>query len=73
VSGILGDPNRYKRLGQGERRDLVVPTVNDSWGTVKDIARDILKYDDSQVEYYEHITRQMPGKVLASPRSIQFH
>jgi len=39
--------------------------------TAKDIAREILKHDDSQVEYYEHITKQMPGKVLASHKIVE--
>jgi ATP adenylyltransferase len=39
--------------------------------TAKDIAREILKHDDSQVEYYEQITKQMPGKVLASHKIVE--
>ena len=30
-----------------------------------DIAREFLKYDDSQVEYYEKIVKNMPAKILA--------
>jgi hypothetical protein len=51
---------------------LMALLKNKGTRTAKDIAREILKYDDSQVEYYGHITEQMPGKVPASPRSIQF-
>lgn len=32
--------------------------------TVKDIARAILAHDQSQLEYYQKITNQMPGRVL---------
>jgi len=34
--------------------------------TVEQIARAILVHDQSQVEYYEEITKNMPGKVLRS-------
>ncbi len=33
--------------------------------TVREIAAAFLAYDESQLEYYEHITRAMPGRVLA--------
>jgi diadenosine tetraphosphate (Ap4A) HIT family hydrolase/5-methylcytosine-specific restriction endonuclease McrA len=45
---------------------LMALLKNQGARTARDIAREILKYDESQVDYYEHITRQMPGKVLAS-------
>ena len=38
--------------------------------TVNQIARTILQHDPSQVEYYEQITRQMPGRVLTKNRGI---
>lgn len=34
--------------------------------TTTDIAKAILSYDQSQIEYYEKITTQMPGRVLRS-------
>jgi diadenosine tetraphosphate (Ap4A) HIT family hydrolase len=33
--------------------------------TTRSIAAEFLSRDESQLEYYEHITRNMPGKVLA--------
>ena len=47
---------------------LMALLKNKGTRTAKDIAREILKFDDSQVEYYEQITKQMPGKVLAKRR-----
>ncbi len=38
--------------------------------TVNQIARTILQHDPSQVEYYEQITKQMPGRVLTKNRGI---
>lgn len=50
---------------------LMALLKNKGLRTAKDIAREILKHDDSQVEYYEHITKQMPGKVLASHKIVE--
>jgi ATP adenylyltransferase len=33
--------------------------------SVRDIAREILAHDESQIEYYEEITKAMPGPVLS--------
>jgi len=38
--------------------------------TVNQIAQTILKHDPSQIEYYEQITRQMPGRILTQNRGI---
>lgn len=38
--------------------------------SVTQIARAILQHDPSQIEYYEQITRQMPGRVLTKNRGI---
>ena len=38
--------------------------------TVNQIARTILQHDPSQIEYYEQITRRMPGRVLTKNRGI---
>jgi len=38
--------------------------------TVNQIAHSLLSYDASQVEYYEHITKNMVGKVLTKNRGI---
>lgn len=38
--------------------------------TVTQIARTILGYDQSQIEYYEQITKNMVGKVLAEKNSV---
>jgi diadenosine tetraphosphate (Ap4A) HIT family hydrolase len=36
----------------------------DGFATTKDIAKELLRYDPSQVEYYENVTKNMVGKVL---------
>ena len=38
--------------------------------SVTDIAKALLNYDSAQVEYYEHITKNMVGKVLTNSRGI---
>ena len=43
---------------------------NEGRATVTDIASAILRHDPSQVEYYENITRRMPGRVLTNNRNI---
>ncbi len=43
---------------------------SDGKASVTQIAQSLLKYDVSQVEYYEHITKNMVGKVLTKNRSI---
>ena len=40
--------------------------------SVTEIARALLGHDVSQVEYYEHITKNMVGKVLTNSRGITF-
>ena len=37
---------------------------NDGMASVRKIAEAFLEKDESQIEYYEQITRSMPGKVL---------
>ena len=43
---------------------------NGGQSTVNDIAKAILAEDRSQIEYYEKITKNMPGKVLTLNRGI---
>lgn len=38
--------------------------------STNEIAKALLGYDISQVEYYEHITKNMVGKVLTTNRGI---
>jgi ATP adenylyltransferase len=38
--------------------------------SINDIARALLQFDDSQIEYYEHITKSMVGRVLTQKRKI---
>ena len=40
--------------------------ANGGTATVREIAAAFLARDESQLEYYEHITKTMPGRVLAS-------
>ena len=44
---------------------------HDGKRTVNQIATEILRYDDSQVEYYEQITNNMVGRVLRSHGVVQ--
>jgi len=39
--------------------------------SAREIAKEFLKQDESQIEYYEQITKQMPGKVLASHKIVE--
>ncbi len=43
---------------------------NDGAATTEQIARALLGYDSSQVEYYERITKNMVGRVLTTRRGI---
>ena len=52
---------------------------NDGSASASKIAKDILSYDPSQIEYYEDITKKMPAKVLkdrgiiqGSPKAYEF-
>jgi len=40
-------------------------------GTSSEIAKAILAHDQSQIEYYEDITRDMPGRVLRTHRVVR--
>lgn len=44
--------------------------LNDGSASITDIAKDLLSYDQSQIEYYEDRTKTMVGKVLTSNRGI---
>jgi hypothetical protein len=39
--------------------------------TIREIARSFLNEDRSQLEYYERITKEMPGKVLTRHRIVE--
>ncbi len=43
---------------------------NDGNATVGQIAKEFLVRDQSQVEYYSHITKVMPGRVLGKNHGI---
>lgn len=43
---------------------------NDGRASVEQIAREFLVRDQSQVEYYSHITKVMPGRVLGKNHGI---
>ncbi|MDB2619838.1 hypothetical protein N9Y18_06275 [Litoricolaceae bacterium] len=44
--------------------------LNDGSASINDIAKDLLSYDQSQIEYYEDRTKNMVGKVLTNNRNI---
>ena len=44
--------------------------INDGSASINEIAKDLLSYDQSQIEYYEDRTKNMVGKVLTSNRGI---
>ena len=42
---------------------MLIELLNSGSATTKEIAKALLGHDVSQVEYYEHITKDMVGKV----------
>ena len=44
--------------------------LNDGSASIHDIAKDLLSYDQSQIEYYEDRTKNMVGRVLTKNRNI---
>ncbi len=50
---------------------LQVLVRNGGQATRRQIASEFLKHDESQLEYYEHITAKMPGRVLKSHGIIE--
>ncbi|MBI5595791.1 MAG: HIT domain-containing protein [Elusimicrobia bacterium] len=50
---------------------LISLLKNNGLRSSKDIAREILKFDESQLEYYEEITKKMPGKVLSNHHIVE--
>ena len=44
--------------------------LNDGSASVNEIAKDLLSYDQSQIEYYEDRAKNMVGKVLTNNRNI---
>jgi diadenosine tetraphosphate (Ap4A) HIT family hydrolase len=46
---------------------------NGGKATVREIAQEFLRGDHSQLEYYEKITKQVPGNVLARRHIVQRH
>ena len=49
---------------------LIELLSNKGQSTVRNIAKAILSKDESQIEYYEHITKNMVGRVLTKKRGI---
>jgi 5-methylcytosine-specific restriction endonuclease McrA len=49
---------------------LIELLSNDGESTVNSIAKTLLSRDESQIEYYEHITKTMVGKVLTKNRGL---
>ena len=49
---------------------LIELLSNKGQSTVRNIAKAILSEDESQIEYYEHITKNMVGRVLTKNRGI---
>ena len=49
---------------------LIELLSNKGQSTVRNIAKAILSKDESQIEYYEHITKNMVGRVLTKNRGI---
>ena len=46
---------------------------HDGEASIRQIARAFLSRDESQLEYYEEITKRMPGKVLSSHGIVERH
>ena len=43
---------------------------NKGKANIDSIAKQFLRYDEAQIEYYQHITKIMPGKVLTNNLEI---
>ena len=43
---------------------LIELLTRDGTASIQDVAKGLLSHDASQIEYYEHITKNMVGKVL---------
>jgi hypothetical protein len=44
--------------------------LNDGSASINEIAKDLLSYDQSQIEYYEDRTKNMVGKVLTKIEAL---
>jgi diadenosine tetraphosphate (Ap4A) HIT family hydrolase/5-methylcytosine-specific restriction endonuclease McrA len=49
---------------------LIELLKNKGRSSVSNIAKQFLKYDEAQIEYYQHVTKIMPGKVLTNNLEI---
>jgi len=49
---------------------LITLLQNRGRAQIRDIAKSLLAYDQSQIEYYEQITKNMVGRVLTKNRSL---
>ena len=49
---------------------LIELLKNKGKSNISNIAKQFLKYDEAQIEYYQHITKLMPGKVLTNNLEI---
>jgi ATP adenylyltransferase len=45
--------------------------TNKGKNSVRDLARSILLHDESQIEYYENVTKNMVGRVLRSHEIVR--
>jgi diadenosine tetraphosphate (Ap4A) HIT family hydrolase/5-methylcytosine-specific restriction endonuclease McrA len=50
---------------------LIRLLTNGGRACVRDIARSILQHDESQIEYYENVTKSMVGRVLRSHQVVR--
>ena len=68
LSDFLSNKMRMSHIYQPVM--LIQLLENEGKATATDIATAILRHDSSQVEYYENVTKRMPGRVLTKNRKI---
>jgi ATP adenylyltransferase len=66
---FVGQKMRMSHIYQPVMLELLLQKGGSA--TIRDIASAILAHDESQLDYYEQIVKNMPGRVLASHGIVQ--
>jgi len=68
ISGFIGNKMRMSHIYQPVM--LMELLKRDGSASVDEIAQAILLHDQSQIDYYSHITKTMPGRVLGKNHAL---